>query len=126
MMSIYRISAKMPKLIHAGRFRRIDEWADKRISESGATTIYAVPRLSGLKYRPESSKSPLGGRIDPHLRHIEDAEALERMARADRFLIETSVPEVEHSASAPPTSSNTDPPSDQDHLASIDSASRPA
>jgi hypothetical protein len=84
------ISLKTPRLAREGRFRMIDEWARQRITESGSASVYeGLPRASGLKYRPESAKSPLGGRIDPHLRHIEGPEALERVARADRFLRET-------------------------------------
>lgn len=81
---------KTSRLARKGRFRMIDEWARQRVAASGSASVYeGLPRASGLKYRPESAKSPLGGRIDPHLRHVEGPEALERVARADRFLRET-------------------------------------
>lgn len=122
MVASNRISMKVPKLVRAGRFRRIDEWAEHRIKESGAPSIYdALPRMSGLKYQPESAKSPLGGRIDPHLRHVEDAEALERVARADRFLDETTISEQEDGvlrAEAAVVDS-----SDPDHPAPVDPTS---
>jgi hypothetical protein len=110
----FRISAKVARVSPAGRFKRIDDWAVRRMSETGASTVYeGLPRLSGLKYRPESSKSPLGGRIDLHLRHVEDAEALERVARADRFLSETKIEgEVDESSDHTDTEASQNQPSD--------------
>ncbi len=85
-------------LTRQGRFAVIDRWAAQRMGvpprQAGMAEIRArLPQLGGLRYKGESSSSPLGGRIDPHLRHVEEVEALERIARANRFLRGTATPE---------------------------------
>lgn len=81
-------------LTHEGRFRVIEEWGTERMGASARVlgpveTRARLPKLTGLRYKPEATNSPAGGRFDFHLRHLADAEILERLARADRFVRDT-------------------------------------
>lgn len=76
---------------HVVARRVIDEWAERRFGKAAAeitnADIRAMPKLGGLRYR--SSKelaSPLGGRIAPHLRYLEEDDAITLLRRADDFL----------------------------------------
>jgi hypothetical protein len=68
-----------------------DAWARKRLGKPvDALTVTDIQTglavLGGLSYRERSSGKPLGGRIAPHLRHVEEAEAMRLLRRADDFL----------------------------------------
>lgn len=69
----------------------LETWAEqrtgKRLEELQTTDLVAVPRLEPLRYAP--LVSPLGGRLDAHLRHLEADEAADLLNRGDRFLDET-------------------------------------
>lgn len=69
----------------------LETWAEqrtgKRLEELQTTDLLAVPRHEPLRYAP--LVSPLGGRLDAHLRHLEADEAADLLNRGDRFLDET-------------------------------------
>jgi hypothetical protein len=57
-------------------------WHEVRIDQVGE----ALPPIGGLRYLERSSGLPLGGRVAPHLRHVEGWEAVRLLQRADRLL----------------------------------------
>ncbi len=68
--------------------RLIDEWMErttgKSVNEVTTEDVLAVPRSSNLRYAP--LVSPLGGRLDGHLRHLSDDEARDLQRLGDDFL----------------------------------------
>lgn len=58
--------------------------------------ISSIAPASGLRYHSRGTGLPLGGRIAPHLRHLEDDEALELLVLAEDFL--ESTPDEDESA----------------------------
>ena len=61
----------------------------KPVDEATANeVIEAMPHPQYLRYDPRTA-SPLGGRLASHLHHVEEEEAFELMAHAERFLAET-------------------------------------
>jgi hypothetical protein len=69
----------------------IDEWLEERVGKPAEDITLAdlmkVPRRTDLRY--EDVRSPLGGKIAPHLRHLSPEEAADLLERGDRFLDET-------------------------------------
>jgi hypothetical protein len=69
----------------------IERWAVRRFGKDlDRITVTELreelTRLGGLRFRERSSGKPLGGRVAPHLRHVEEGEALRLLQRADEFL----------------------------------------
>ncbi|MDQ1596671.1 MAG: hypothetical protein QOI70_95 [Microbacteriaceae bacterium] len=76
--------------------RTIETWAERRVGKpideiKTSDVLRRIPHATGLRYAPRSATSPLGGRIASHLRHLEEAEIIERLERAETFLAETPV-----------------------------------
>jgi hypothetical protein len=74
--------------------RTIDSWAARRVGKqperiTTSDVLNRIRPVSGLRYRSRLTGSPLGGRIAPHLRHLEDEEAIDLLSRADAFLADT-------------------------------------
>lgn len=63
------------------------ERTGKSLDELRTADLLAVPKQAPLRYVP--LVSPLGGRLDAHLRHLEEDEAADLLDRGDRFLDET-------------------------------------
>lgn len=108
---------------HDGRFERIEAWAERQLGESAGRLDpveirQRLPRPFPLRYNAKATQSPNGGRFDFHLRHLEDTEVIERVARADRFLERTvtlprsddSRPDPGPAAEAPAAESRSDDP----------------
>jgi hypothetical protein len=80
-----------PQTASSERTRPIDAWIEDRTGKPASRVtiadILAVPRRRGLKWGPV--RSSLGGRLDSHLKHLDDEEAAELMERGDRFLNDT-------------------------------------
>ena len=80
----------------------IDKWTERRLRKPSdqVTTediVTGIPHPQGLRYHPVA-KSEMGGRLADHLHHVEEREAVERMALAERFLRDT---DTAAAASAP-------------------------
>lgn len=77
--------------------RTIRAWAHARLGASGgrltlSQVLAGLPRRSGLRW-DRIADSPLGGRVAPHLRHLDDSQARALEARGQAFLDETEVSE---------------------------------
>lgn len=98
-----RLERTTPRLLLKGRFALIERWASGQLTKNPSASVYSgLPRLTGLRYQSQSTASPLGGRIDPHLRHVEEGEAFVRVARADRFISETDQGHVDKNEGTTP------------------------
>lgn len=79
--------------------RPIEAWMEERTgkhaTEVTIADIQALPRRRRLRYA--SVTSPLGGRLDRHLKHLEETEIVRLLERGDRFLAETP-DEPEHAS----------------------------
>lgn len=69
----------------------LDGWARRRlgkgISAVSVTELQTeLSPISGLSYNERSSGAPLGGRVAFHLQHVEEADAIRLLRRADDFL----------------------------------------
>jgi hypothetical protein len=106
----YRQPHMFPRtpLTREGRFRVIEDWGTERLG-APATRLGAVetrarlPKLMGLRYNSKATHSPAGGRFDFHLRHLQDTEVLERLARADRFVEDTKAAQAQGAVTAKAT-----------------------
>src|SRR5688500_9355500 len=77
--------------------RTIRAWAQARLGATGgrlslSQVLAGLPRRSGLRW-DHVADSPLGGRIAPHLRHLDEDQARALEARGQAFLDETEVSE---------------------------------
>lgn len=77
--------------------RTIRAWAQARLGATeGRLTVSqvlaAIPRRKGLRWH-RAADSPLGGRIAPHLRHLDDDQARALEARGQAFLDATDLSE---------------------------------
>jgi hypothetical protein len=77
--------------------RTIEAWVEQETGKSAEEVTTAdllkVPRRRDLHYAP--LVSPLGGRLDGHLDHLDPDEAKALLEEGDRFLDETVVDEPE-------------------------------
>lgn len=77
----------------------LDRWAHRRLGKGvDALTLSdlrdGLAPLGGLSYLERSSGKPLGGRVAPHLRHVEEVEGMRLLRRADELLNEPKVRRV--------------------------------
>jgi len=74
-----------------GNPRPIEAWIVRRtgkaVEDVTIADIRELPRREHLRYAPLTS--PLGGRLDRHLEHIDDDDLEDLLERGDRFLAET-------------------------------------
>jgi hypothetical protein len=75
--------------------RTIRAWAQARLGTSGgrlslSAVLSGLPRRSGLRW-DRVADSSLGGRIAPHLRHLDEDQARDLEARGQAFLDETEI-----------------------------------
>lgn len=75
----------------AANARPIEAWIVRKTGKAAEDVTIAdireLPRQEHLRYAPIAS--PLGGRLDRHLEHIDDDDVEELLERGDRFLAET-------------------------------------
>ncbi len=77
----------------------LDRWARRRLGKAvHALTVSdlrnGLAPLGGLSYLERSSGRPLGGRVAPHLRHVEEVEGMRLLRRADDLLKEPDAQRV--------------------------------
>jgi hypothetical protein len=77
-----------------GTIRTIRRWAAAQLGKPAelittSDILARLPRRAHLRYDKTATKSPLGGRIAPHLRHLEEEEAKELLREGEAFLRDT-------------------------------------
>lgn len=84
---------KMRSGLSLDQIDTLDRWARRRLGKGveGLTVSdlrEGLAPLGGLSYLERSSGRPLGGRVAPHLRHVEEREAMHLLRRAEQLLNE--------------------------------------